>query len=111
MRKLYPVQVDVNVHITNGEAEGKACFKLGVGRLPTDDDLPTILEKVIDQLPEGFRLMTRSESAMFYLRDERGYRGPNMVIPRDKDATWFDPATDDDYSALNDEPEADGGDE
>lgn len=106
MPKMYPLSIDVNVHITNGDAEGKACFRFGVGRLPTDDDVPAILENVLGQLPDGFRLMTRSESAMFYLRDARGYRGPNMVIPRAKDAPWFDPSTDDDFPPIHDEAEA-----
>ncbi|THK38139.1 hypothetical protein EHS39_11705 [Ensifer sp. MPMI2T] len=103
MAKRYPMGVTLSIYITDGEQVGSVNYGFGFGRAPTDEDMPAILEKVEAALPDGFRLMNRAESTMHYLREERGYRGPNMVIPRDGE--WHDPASDVDFTHLNDEPE------
>lgn len=103
--KKYPVTVVLQVHITDGKQVGSANYHHGWGNVPTDDEMPEILAKVVKQLPDGFRLMDRAESFMHYAREERGYRGPNMAIPRGDDAEWHDPAADTDFSHTNDEPD------
>ena len=103
MSKRYPMNVSFNVYITDGTQVGSVNYGSGFGRLPTDEDMATIMEKVKGVLPDGFRLMNRAEATMHYLREEKGYRGPNMSIS--PDGEWFDPATDVSYSDLNDEPE------
>lgn len=101
--KRYPMGVTLSVYITDGQQVGSVNYGFGFGRAPTDEDMPAILEKVKAVLPEGFRLMNRAEAMMHYLREEKGYRGPNMIIP--KDGEWHDPATDIDFTLLNNEPE------
>ncbi|MBX5010860.1 hypothetical protein HJB67_12935 [Rhizobium lentis] len=103
MEKQYPIAVKLEVYITDGDQIGSVNYCFGFGRPPSDEDMTTVLAKVKDALPDGFRLMNRAEATMHYLREERGYRGPNMVIPRDGE--WHDPETDVDFSSLNNEPE------
>lgn len=103
MDKRYPMAVKLEVYITDGDQVGSVNYGFGFGRSPTDDDMLAVLDKVGGALPDGFRLMNRAEAMMHFLREERGYRGPNMVIP--KDGEWHDPASDVDFASLNDEPE------
>jgi hypothetical protein len=105
MHKQYPMAVQLNVYITDGEQVGSVNYGFPFGRYPTDETMGEVLDKVKSALPDGFRLMNRAESTMHYLREERGYRGPNMIIPRDGD--WYDPDTDSDFTDLNNEPESD----
>lgn len=95
--KLFPIIVTVAVLIRNDAdgAEGEAEFVHGAGRLPTEEEMPTILEKVMQSLPDGFRLMTRHESAFHYLRKHKGFHGSsNMVLPAlDSGEEWHDPET------------------
>lgn len=107
MNKQYPMAVNLDLYITDGAQTGAVKYGFGFARVPTDEDMTKVIEKVIEALPPGFRLMNRAEAMMQYLREEHGYRGPNMIIPKDKDGEWFDPAADVEFSRLNDEPEAD----
>lgn len=66
--------------------------------------MPEILEGVKKQLPVGFRLMTRHESMMFFLREEKGYRGPSLALNNlDEGDVWHDPETANSYSFQDDE--------
>lgn len=103
MDKRYPMSVKLEVYITDGDQVGSVNYGFGFGRAPSDEDMEKVLEKVARALPAGFRLMNRAEATMHYLREERGYRGPNMIIP--KDGEWHDPATNVDFTDLNNEPE------
>jgi hypothetical protein len=106
MAKLYPVKNTVEVYITDGDQVGSVSYGMGMGRLPTDEEMPSILDKVKVMLPDGFRLMTRHEATMHFLREEKGYRGPNLAPPALADGDeWFDPATADGFSMLGDEPD------
>lgn len=96
--KTYPIAVELKVYITDGRQVGSATYTHGMGRLPTEAEMPDVLQKVTASLPDGFRLMNRAEASMHYLREERGYRGPNLVVPRGEDEVWHDPATDKDWS-------------
>lgn len=102
-RKRYPMQVNLEVYITDGENVGSVKYGFGFGRLPSDEEMGTVLQKTKSALPEGFRLMNRAEATMHYIREERGYRGPNMVIP--KEGQWHDPESDESFTSLGDEPE------
>lgn len=107
----YPIIVNIAVQITDGESTGHVSYGMPVGKLPTDADMPAILKAVGKALPPEFRLMNRAESTMQYLREERGYRGPNLIIPKlDADEIWHDPATDVDWTDLGNQPEADEDD-
>lgn len=110
--KLYPVNIDVKVHITNGVADGAATFGMWLHKLPTEQDMPDILAKVMQALPEGFRLMSRHESMMYFLREQKGYRGPNLALP-DLEAgeEWHDPETAHTYSSLGDDEDFEGDEE
>ncbi len=110
MKTLYPVQVQLKVHITNGEASGSATYSHGLHRLPEEADMEKILTDVMQALPDGFRLMTRHESMMHFLRDERHYQGPNVALPvLAADERWHNPNTANtiSFSADDDEEEAD----
>lgn len=104
MSKLYPVNVDIKVHITNGDVQGVATYGFPLHNLPTEADMPKVMESVLERLPKGFRLMTRHESMMYFLREEKGYRGSSLALPRlDDGDEWHDPENantisfDDDY--------------
>lgn len=104
--KVYPVSVDVKVHITDGEHVGSVTFGMGLHKLPTEETMPEILARVTEALPDGYRLMSRHESTMFFLRDQKGYSGPNLALgPMDEGEEWHDPSAEDTYSILGDEPE------
>lgn len=100
MTTFYPLVTKLVIHITNGQgSNGSVTFQCPFNRLPTEDEMPKILEEVKGALPEGYRLMTRHESFIHYLREERGYRGPNNIaMLRLKEGdTWHDPTTADVY--------------
>lgn len=103
MEKRYPMAVKLEVYITDGEQVGSVNYGYGFGGAPSDEDMKAILPKVKSALPPGFRLMNRGEAAMHFLREEKGYRGPNLHMS--SEGNWHDPATDTSYSDLNDEPE------
>lgn len=95
MAKLYPIHVNINLHITDGDSDGAVNYGFAMGRLPTEEDMGKVIEECMTALPSGFRLMTRHESLIYYLRQEKGYRGPNNVaMPGIKDGDeWHDPST------------------
>ncbi len=97
----------IKVYITDGDQVGTATYQHPIGKLPTDDEALEVLEKVLAALPEDFRLMNRAETMMHFLREEKGYRGSNMAIPKSKDAEWYDPETDVDFSDTNNESDLD----
>jgi hypothetical protein len=101
----YPMHVEIKFHITNGSNTGIATYGHGMQKLPTEDQMAKIMAKLHGSLPDGYRFMDRAESTMLYMREERGYRGPNMVVPNI--GVWYDPETDKDYSPLGDEPDFD----
>ncbi len=102
--KLFPVNVDIKIHIINPDenTSGTVNYGMGLHRLPTEEDMPAILAKACEALPEGFRLMTRHESTMWFLREKKRYHGPNIALPRlDDGEEWHDPATANTYSYDN----------
>lgn len=112
MTTFYPLIAKLEIHITDGDGtNGAATYQCPFNRLPTEAEMPAILDKINDALPLGFRLMTRHESLMHYLREEQGYRGPdNMHMPRlDDGDEWHDPETANVYMASDEDdyPEED----
>lgn len=106
MTTLYPISVDVKVHITDGKQVGVVTFTMGLHKLPTEANMPEVLEKVTAALPDGFRLMSRHESTMYFLREEKGYRGPNLALPSlEEGEAWHDPSAENTFSDIGDEPE------
>lgn len=104
--KLYPVEVQLKVHITDGDIVGSVNYGCGLHHLPTTEEMPGIIETVTAALPPGYRLMSRHESTMHFLREERAYRGPNLALPNLEDGKeWHDPAAANTFSALRDEPD------
>lgn len=94
MAKLFPVNIDVHVHVTSPDADGSARYSFGLNRVPTEEDMPRIMSEVMEKLPEGFRLMTRHESMMYFLRKEKGYRGPSLALTAlEEGEEWHDPET------------------
>lgn len=93
--KLYPAIITVELQITDGNGtEGTARYQCPLGRLPTEDDMPKIIEKIAKHLPPEFRLMGRHESMMHFLRTEKHYGGPTLSPPVLGDGEeWHDPET------------------
>lgn len=112
MAVRYPVKAGLEIYITDGQQVGSVTYGMGLYQLPTEQDMPEILEKVTSALPPGFRLMSRHESMMHFLREERGYRGPNLALGAlDAGDVWHDPETAETYSTIGDEPDFDEEDE
>jgi len=105
MPKHYPLVNSIIVHITDGDTNGSVTYNFPYGRIPTEDEMPEALEKIKSVLPDGFRLMTRHESLIHFMREERGYRGPNNVaLPRlPVGDEWHDPDTANVYMPSDEE--------
>lgn len=57
-----PIEVELKVHITDGEMNGVVTIGFGNGRFPTETNLREAVVKFErDSMPDGFRLMTKSE--------------------------------------------------
>lgn len=55
-----PVEVELKIHITDGEMAGVATVGMGVGKFPTEQDLRDRVEKfAAKEMPDGFRLMDK----------------------------------------------------
>lgn len=101
----YPIVTKIEVHITDGSGtDGSATYQVPFNRIPTDEDMPRIFDGITKQLPDGFRLMTRHESMMHFLRQEKGYRGPSLALNAlDDGHEWHDPETANTYSIHPDD--------
>lgn len=98
--KLYPVTVEIKTFITDGEMSGTLSYRMGLFRLPTEEQMPEIMASATSALPDGFRLMSRHEATMHFLRSEKGYHGPTLALPElDEGDEWHDPATANSYAA------------
>lgn len=76
-----PFEVELKVHITNGEdIQGVATIGLGKGTYPTEGAIRAAVERFErNDLPEGFRLMNKREfwdaiCPERYEKDEHGER-------------------------------------
>ncbi len=99
----YPVSISAKIHITNGDTDGEATYSFPFNSLPTDETMNEALSKVVEMLPDDFRLITRHESLMYFLRQEKGYRGPTLALNAlDDGDTWHDPATENTHSFRDD---------
>lgn len=104
--KFYPIVATLEIHITDGKgSNGQATYECPFNRLPTEEEMPRILEEVKALLPEGYRLMTRHESFIHHLRENKGYRGPNNIaMPSMKEGDeWHDPETANVYMASDED--------
>lgn len=107
MPRLYPISVAIRVHVTDGKLHGTAEYICPLNRLPTDEDMPEILKQVTDAMP-GFRLMSRHESMMHFLREDKHYRGPTLALDNLADGEeWHDPETANTYAYSDDGSEED----
>lgn len=109
MAKLYPIDIDIKIHITDENSSGSITYGFPMNKLPTEDDMQKVIKEAMSAAPDGFRLMTRQESMMYFLREKRGYRGPGMIPPAVADGDeWHDPETankilfDDSYEDFDD---------
>ncbi len=94
MQKQYPMGVKLEVYITDGDQVGSVNYGYGFGGVPSDEEMDAVLGQVKEALPNGFRLMNRAEATMHFMREECGYRGPDLAVPHDPDKAWHDPSTD-----------------
>lgn len=58
-----PIEVELKVSVTNGEGvDGDATISLGKGSYPSEEKMREAVAKFErESMPEGFRLMTKSE--------------------------------------------------
>ena len=83
-----PVRVNLEVFITNGEQNAMATITMSQpGRYPSPADIEASIKDALEQLPEGFRLMTKRE---FWdsLVEERAGAPVRLAMPG---ATEFEP--------------------
>lgn len=77
----YPVTIKIELHITDGDgSDGSMNYSHAWGTVPSDEDMATLITSLAGKAPDGYRLMTAQESAMHYLREEKGYQGPDLSI-------------------------------
>jgi hypothetical protein len=87
-----PVDVELKVHITDGKQRGVATIGMGHGQYPTPEALrQRVAEFARDEIPEGFRLMTKREFwdvlfPPYYADDEDGGLTPQrFAMPGSED--------------------------
>lgn len=111
-RKLYPIVVTAKVQITNGDTDGEATFQFPLNKVPTEGDVEEAIKKVIGMIPDDFRLMSRHESMMYFLRNDKGYRGGNLALnPVAEGEKWHDPETENTFSFRDEDDESDEDEE
>ena len=70
-----PVEIELKVHITDGEMSGVATVGMGVGKFPTAEELRERVAKfAAEDMPEGFRLMDKREYWDYVCREQFGTR-------------------------------------
>lgn len=92
IKTKYPMVLTAKIHITDGETDGEVKYQFPTHSIPNEDFMEGVLDKVKEMLPDGFRFMSRHESTMYFLRQEKGYRGPSLALPSmDNGERWHDP--------------------
>lgn len=57
-----PVEIELKVHVTDGKRNGVATIGMGVGQYPEASSFRERVQRFErDEMPEGFRLMTKRE--------------------------------------------------
>lgn len=83
MKMQGPIEVELKVHITDGEVSGEATIGCGRGKYPTAEEVRARVKRFADeQMPEGFRLMTKREYWDAICAREYGDR---FAMPGDED--------------------------
>lgn len=73
MKLQGPVEIEMKVHITNGESIGIATVGMGVGNYPTSKELRERVAKFAKaDMPDGFRLMEKREYWDYVCREQFG---------------------------------------
>lgn len=68
-----PVEVELKVHITDGEVSGVATIGMGKGYFPTEQQLrDRVVKFQAEEMPEGFRLMDKREFWDFICMETAG---------------------------------------
>jgi hypothetical protein len=70
-----PVEIELKVHITDGEMAGVATIGMGIGKYPTPEQLRERVAKfAAEEMHEGFRLMDKREYWDYVCREQFGVR-------------------------------------
>lgn len=79
-----PITVNAEVFITNGKQTGKVTVGVSNGSFPTEQDFQDAIEKVrtSEDLPEGFRVMTKPEWWRAFCAENFGQ---NIAMPGGED--------------------------
>ena len=93
LKKLYPITVDLQFGITNGVDTGEATYSF-VNHHGLDKGIEEAIPKILEALPEGWRLMTRHEHFTHVVAKRTGrmmaFALPNM----EEGCEWHDPDAD-----------------
>ena len=84
MRMQAPITVDLRIGITNGEKVGEAVVSLPIGAIPDDFDINEAFgEFQANDMPEGFRLMTKTEFIQYQCAKYQGAPAPADIGSQD----------------------------
>jgi len=74
MKMNAPIQIEMKVYAVEEDTEQQAvvAMSLPVGQYPTRSTLEAIFKKAEEALPDGFRVMNKSEFFNAYLQEEYG---------------------------------------
>ena len=74
MKMNAPIKIEMKVYAVEEESEQQAIvtMSLPLGQYPTRSTLEAIFKKAQDALPDGFRVMDKSEFFNAYLQEEYG---------------------------------------
>ena len=69
-----PIKIEMKVYAVEVESGQQAVvtMSLPIGQYPTRTTLEAIFQQAVDALPEGFRVMDKSEFFNAYLQEEYG---------------------------------------
>lgn len=87
----YPIQVVVEVGVTDGTTTGTLFCKYESMKLPTEGALRRILGDVIAAAPDNMRLMTRHEYLTIAAFNMTGEKKPVTMSPLKANERWHDP--------------------
>lgn len=87
----YPIQVVIEVGVTDGTTTGTLFCSYESMKLPTQAVLDRILKDVADSAPDGMRLMTRHEYLTIAAFNMTGERRPVPMSSLKPNEKWHDP--------------------
>jgi len=71
--KLYgPYETSIVIHFTDEDQNAAVTVNLTMGRVPTKEDIDEAIEKAVEGVPDGFRLLNKDEFFNLMMRQRLG---------------------------------------